>query len=145
MDHARVHYTRRQRGPVTAAVASEDGKTLYTASKDGSISAYDLGTGSCSYTIYKARPAANVKGTSNGKGKGKGKKRADPNLEGHSDEIWALALSDDGKTLASAGKDRRIGVWDITPSTSDAKGKAKWRTALTGHRDGVTVRTTSQA
>ena len=68
------------------------------------------------------------------KDKGKGKAKAVPNtseLQGHSDEIWALALSPDGKLLASAGKDRRIGVWDVE--------KDEWVKGFTGHRDSVSV------
>ena len=69
--------------------------------------------------------------------KGKGKAKALSNaseLQGHSDEIWALALSPDGKLLASAGKDRRIGVWDVE--------KDEWVKGFTGHRDSVSVSST---
>ena len=71
------------------------------------------------------------------KDKGKGKAKALPNtseLHGHSDEIWALALSPDGKLLASAGKDRRIGVWDVE--------KDEWVKGFTGHRDSISVSST---
>ena len=33
-------------------------------------------------------------------------------LRGHSDRVWALALSKDGKLLASGGDDRSIKIWD---------------------------------
>ncbi|KAK7683594.1 hypothetical protein QCA50_013432 [Cerrena zonata] len=101
--------TRGHSYSVTAAVASEDARWLYTSSKDGSIFKWDLHTGRKSHIFRKVRP---IKSTE----KGKGKARADPNApepQGHTDEIWALALSPDGKLLASGGKDRRIGVWDV--------------------------------
>ena len=64
--------------------------------------------------------------------KGKGKAKADPSdLEGHTDEIWALALSPDGRLLASGGKDRRIGVWDVNED--------KWVKGFSGHRDSISV------
>lgn len=37
---------------------------------------------------------------------------ADADIKGHTDEVLALALSADGKYLASAGRDRKLGVWD---------------------------------
>ena len=111
--------TRGHRSTVTTAVASEDGKFLYTAGKDGSIIKWDLRTGKKKSTAYKQRPA-------------KGKQKADP--DGHTDEIWALALSSDGKYLASGGKDRVIGVWD-----AESTDGISWVKGFTGHRDSISV------
>ena len=64
--------------------------------------------------------------------KGKGKSRAPPgDIAGHTDEVWALALSPDGKYLASGGKDRRVGVWDVE--------KEEWVKGFGGHRDCISV------
>lgn len=52
-------------------------------------------------------------------------------LEGHTDEILALALSSDGKFLASGGRDRRIGVWGAD--------KGAWLRSFGGHRDAISV------
>lgn len=52
-------------------------------------------------------------------------------LRGHTDEIWALALSPDGKLLASGGKDRRIGVWNTETN--------EWVKGFGGHRDSISV------
>jgi ribosomal RNA-processing protein 9 len=84
---------------------------------------WDLRTGSKSATFSKCRP--------NKSGKGKGKERAGE-ADGHTDEVWALALSDDGKYLASAGKDRRVGIWNAR--------EGKWVRGFGGHKDGITVR-----
>jgi hypothetical protein len=116
---------------VTAAVVSEDGSALYTASKDGSITHFSLRTGACLQTIVKVRLPA---------GDRKGKRRADTSIEGHVDEIWTLALSGDGRTLASGGKDKVVGVWEVGEVDSNGKGKGKWRAGFGGHRDGITVR-----
>lgn len=54
-------------------------------------------------------------------------------LEGHTDEVLALALSSDGKILASAGRDRRLGVWDVSGDSP------KWVKSFGGHRDIISV------
>lgn len=67
------------------------------------------------------------------KAKGKGK-ALDPDTKGHTDEVLALALSSDGRYLASGGKDRRLVVWDAE--------KGEWIKAFFGplcHKDAVSV------
>ena len=61
----------------------------------------------------------------NGKGKGR-------DMHGHTDQVWALAISPDGRYLASGGKDRLVGVWDVE--------KDEWVKGFTGHRDHISVR-----
>lgn len=50
-------------------------------------------------------------------------------LTGHSDSVWSVALSSNGKTLASGSEDKTIKVWDF-PS-------GKLRHTLIGHTDTV--------
>ncbi|KAG6333593.1 hypothetical protein ID866_5493 [Astraeus odoratus] len=103
---------------VTAATASEDLKWLFTAGKEGHINKWDLRAGSKVATFYKKRPDP----------KGKGKEKAGPlDLEGHSDEILALAVSSDGQYLASGGKDKKICIWDPV--------KDLWVKNFGGHKD----------
>lgn len=61
--------------------------------------------------------------------KGKGKEL----VEGHSDEILDLAISHDGKVLASAGKDKVLGCWNIEGN------EIKWARGLAGHKDKLAV------
>ena len=82
-------------------------------------------TGSRLATFPKLRPGG-------GKGKGKATTAETP---GHSDEVLTLALSDDGRYLASAGKDRRVCVWDAE--------KGEWVRGFGGHRDTISVRVPS--
>ena len=74
-----------------------------------------------------------------GKGKAKFNSGAQEDVEGHTDEIWAIAVSDDGRWLASAGKDRRVVVWDVQ-SSEDNKTHCKWIKSFRGHRDSISVR-----
>ncbi|KAG6819865.1 hypothetical protein H0H93_007850 [Arthromyces matolae] len=123
----KVLRTRGHRFSITSAVASQCGKYLFTAAKDGSIIQWDLLTGKRLTTFHKIRPPKSNE-------KGKGKAQVDLNLKGHTDEILALALSDDGKYLASAGKDRKLVVWDVE--------KAAWVKAFggqLGHKDTISA------
>ena len=107
---------------MTSAVASESCSHLFTAGKEGSIIKWDLSSGKKLATYHKLRPEK--------KAKGKGKERAE--APGHTDEVLALALSGDGKYLASGGKDRRVGIWDVETD--------KWVKGFGGHKDTVSVR-----
>lgn len=53
--------------------------------------------------------------------------------QGHSDEIWALTISSDGKYLVSGGKDRRICVWSLE------SGETSFVRAMGGHKDSITA------
>lgn len=112
--------TRGHRLSVTSAVASDDAKNFFTAGKEGSIIKWDLSSGKNTAVFYKIRPETS---------KGKGKEKVD--VEGHTDEVLALALSSDGKYLASGGKDRRVGIWDA--------GKGVWVKGFMGHKDTISV------
>lgn len=85
--------------------------------------------------FHKIRPPKDSAIKNNNKRKGKGKAQPDTDstdVTGHTDEVWALALSPDGRLLASAGKDRRVGVWDVE--------KNEWVKGFPGHRDSISVR-----
>ncbi|OBZ66467.1 U3 small nucleolar RNA-interacting protein 2 [Grifola frondosa] len=110
--------TRGHRFSVTAAAASPDARWLFTSGKEGSIIKWDLHTGRKAHAFPKCRLD-------------KGKGRESEEVKGHSDEIWTLAVSADGKYLASGGKDRRVGVWDVE--------KNEWVKGFGGHRDHISA------
>lgn len=103
---------------VTSATVSEKLDWLFTAGKEGHIIKWNLKTGKKIATFYKKRPDT----------KGKGKQKANPlDIEGHSDEVLALAVSSDGQYLVSGGKDRKICIWDPE--------KDQWVKNFGGHKD----------
>jgi ribosomal RNA-processing protein 9 len=51
---------------------------------------------------------------------------------GHKGEILDIAASEDGKWLVSGGRDKIVGVWDVS-------GEGKWVAGMRGHKDAVTV------
>ncbi|KAF5348899.1 hypothetical protein D9756_009857 [Leucocoprinus leucothites] len=103
--------TRGHRFSVTSAVTSSSAKYLYTSGKEGSIIKWDLITGKKLATVYKSRPLESMSSAKN-KGKGKAKAQDSTDVQGHTDEILTIALSSDGKYLASGGRDRRLIIWD---------------------------------
>lgn len=119
--------TRGHRFSVTSAVASESGKYLYTSGKEGSIIKWDLSSGRKLATTPKVRPPKiDVKG--------KGKAVAHSEIKGHTDEVLALALSGDGKFLASAGRDSKLCIWD-----SEKDDWVKGFAGHLGHKDIISV------
>lgn len=123
---------------MTSAIASSDGHWLYTSSKDGSIIKWSLaaalagGAGRITQAVYlPKRPTEDQRKPDSKDTKGKAKAF---DAGGHTDEVLALALSDDGKTLASGGKDKVVGVWNVDGES------ASWTRGLGGHKDKVAVR-----
>lgn len=111
---------------VTSAVISHNGTRVYMAGKEGGVSCSDAKTGKPLFYTPKQRPHGSSP------------------LSGHSDEVLTLALSGDGKYLASAGKDRTIGVWDVgiegVTSSEDKKPEGLvWVKGFSGHKDTISV------
>lgn len=141
---------RGHRLSVTSAVASSDAKWLFTASKDGNIIRWRLRDGQMMRILPRRSRHLDSNGealppTSNGKSKSSGAARrrarhtsATTYLpigedQGHTDEILSLSLSSDGQYLASGGRDKRVCIWRIPPSSET------FLKTLSGHKDAITA------
>lgn len=106
--------------PATCVVVSEDEQFAWTASKDSTIVKWNLT--SCA-KVLTIQQSIKKKGKHQKKGK-----HTNPN--GHSGAVLTLALSYDGKFLASGGVDRIVRIWDAADG--------KHLHSFDGHRGAVT-------
>ena len=74
---------QRHTGPINDVAFSPDGKTIASASSDGTIKIWDVQQARLMHT-----------------------------LEGHEGPVNAVAFSPDGERLASASRDKTIKIWD---------------------------------
>lgn len=106
--------------PVTSLALQGDDARCFTGSKDCMVQAWDVETGKKLFRLpgrkwSRAERFANVPS----------------DAPGHTDEVLAVAVSADGRMLASAGRDRLIRVWDART--------ARLTDTLTGHQKAVTA------
>eukprot|EP00903_Cladosiphon_okamuranus_P013170 g12283.t1 len=96
---------RRMRGhklTPTCVVLSPDDSTAFSGSKDNSILRWDVETGKRTTMLPRWRKLPGGK---------------TPAVKAHSKEVLTLAVSGDGRYLASGGRDRLINVWDCRSDT----------------------------
>ncbi|CAG8737554.1 2587_t:CDS:2, partial [Funneliformis caledonium] len=79
---------------VTCVAIAENGQIFYTGSKDASIIKWNLLTGKKLHTFPGGRKEVK-------------------NFDGHNHHVLSLAMSSDGKYLASGGADKKINIWSV--------------------------------
>ncbi|KAK1555364.1 hypothetical protein Q3G72_025384 [Acer saccharum] len=100
VDEFRVLVKHRQ--PVTAVALSDDDLKGFSASKDGSILHWDVDSGKGEKYLWPSHEVLKSHGAKDPQGR----------ATKHSKHVLALAVSSDGRYLASGGLDRHIHLWD---------------------------------
>ncbi len=103
-------------GPVLSVSFSPDGKTIASASGDGTVRLWDR----------------------------QGKPIGEP-LKGHQGRVWSVSFSPDGKTIASASGDRTVRLWDRQgkPIGEPLKGHQDTVRSVSFSPDGKTIASAS--
>ncbi|KAJ3288036.1 pre-rRNA processing protein, partial [Rhizoclosmatium sp. JEL0117] len=97
---------------------------IFSASKDGHIVKWDFNTGKKVHEFLGGRK--HTKKAKKAFGENKLKKHV-----GHHDQVLSLAISGDGKFLASGGRDKTIQIWSI-PENKHLKTFSQHRDAVAG-------------
>jgi len=93
----------KHRQSVTAVALSEDDLKGFSASKDGTIVHWDVDSGKSERYNWPSDEVLKSHGAKDPQGR----------ATKHSKHVSALAVSSDGRYLASGGFDRHIHLWDI--------------------------------
>ncbi|KAF4379344.1 hypothetical protein F8388_013562 [Cannabis sativa] len=92
----------KHRQPVTAAVLSEDDSKGFSAAKDGTILHWDVESGRGEKYRWPSDAVLKSHGAKDPQGR----------ASKHSKLVFSLAVSSDGRYLASGGSDRHVHLWD---------------------------------
>ncbi|CAM4590065.1 U3 small nucleolar RNA-interacting protein 2 isoform X1 [Caretta caretta] len=111
-DTAAIRVLRGHQLPITCLVISPDDKCIFSAAKDCSIIKWDVESGKKLHVI----PG--------------GKKGTEAQHIGHTAHILSMAISSDGKYLATGDRNKLIMIWEAVT--------CKHLYKFTGHRDAVT-------
>ncbi|XVF23126.1 hypothetical protein REPUB_Repub13aG0010900 [Reevesia pubescens] len=93
----------KHRQSVTAVALSDDDLKGFSASKDGIILQWDVESGKTEKYQWPSEDILKSHGAKDPRGR----------LQKHSKSVLALAVSSDGRYLATGGLDRHVHLWDI--------------------------------
>ncbi|KAM6300767.1 U3 small nucleolar RNA-interacting protein 2 [Aegotheles albertisi] len=112
-DPASIRVLRGHKLPVTCLVIAPGDRVIFSASKDGSLI-------KCKWDVESGKRLCVVPG---------GKKGTEERHLGHGSQVLCMAISSDGKYLATGDKNKLIMIWDTAT--------CKRLHIFTGHRDAV--------
>ncbi|NXN11590.1 U3IP2 protein, partial [Indicator maculatus] len=112
-DPASIRVLRGHQLPVTCLVISPDDRFIFSASKDGSLI-------KCKWEVESGKRLCVVPGA---------KKGTEERHMGHASHVLCMAISSDGKYLATGDRNKLIMIWDAAT--------CKRLHIFTGHRDAV--------
>uniref|UniRef100_A0A8D0BQG1 U3 small nucleolar RNA-interacting protein 2 n=1 Tax=Salvator merianae TaxID=96440 RepID=A0A8D0BQG1_SALMN len=110
-DVSAIRILRGHQLPITCLVISADDKYIFSAAKDCSIIKWDVESGKKLHVIHR------------------GKKGTEDGHAGHTAHILCMAISSDGKFLATGDRNKLIMIWEASA--------CKHLYKFTGHRDAV--------
>ncbi|XP_064931116.1 U3 small nucleolar RNA-interacting protein 2 [Columba livia] len=110
-DPASIRVLRGHQLPITCLVISPDDRFIFSASKDGALIKWEVESG---------KRLCVVPG---------GKKGTEEQHMGHASQVLCMAISSDGKYLATGDRNKLIMIWDTAT--------CKRLHIFTGHRDAV--------
>lgn len=93
----------KHRQSVNAVALSEDDLRGFSASKDGTIVHWDVGSGKTEKYLWPSEEILKSHGAKDPQGRA---------VKKHSKQVLSLAVSSDGRYLASGGLDRHVHLWD---------------------------------
>ena len=125
----------RHTGRVRRALFDASGKTIYTASGDGTAAAIDVATGAIRFTVGASSPSIEAPLSAGG---------APPAVDPHGMR-W-IDLSPDGKTIATSAEDGVVALWNAADGTPlrTVVGHVGWVRTVRFSRDGSSIITAGQ-
>lgn len=156
-----LHTLRGHNSQIWSVAFSSDGQIIASGSEDRTIKLWDVKTGECYRTLkghtnwvrcVAFAPLNSIGNILASSSDDQTIKIWDLNtgqcqtLAGHTNRIWSIAFSPDGKTLISGSSDHTVKLWDTTTGQhlKTLQGHTNWVRAVAFNPNGATVASGSE-